>query len=887
MAAFSLAACGGGGGSSTPQPPARSPAPAPSPPPPSPPPPPPAETFVITGQGFADPKLVADSDTNYAGGGGSGLSNNSPGTAQAISSEAEIRGWIYCNGVANPGGCQAGSDEEDFYRAELKAGQRISLEIADFDPDRTNQLDLDLYLYDDGGELVTFSYAFASKIEQIIVPQDGSYFIRANAFAGRSNYILTVSPPATTGPPSQSAVRLDTMAADRLTVLRDEALSLSPRLRRADRSALNAARGRKGGARQLYLDPAERGEADDSERIVSTRYLTEARRKALGAEGLRRYEAKLALLREVKTANTAAQREVLQTYAYPRLHSVDPPPNPDLQWNLGAVRWQQALEEIELREPGGVRRPLIAVLDSGVLSSHPKIAPVLVDARDFVPDFIDGDDFDAEAEEIVDLNDADNDECFSYHGTHVASIATAPREGGPINGTDMVGGAPFADLMMLKLGYSIGEQCGLIVGDVPAAIRYAAGLPNVSGELPPRRADVINMSFGGDGPDAATRQAIAEAVAAGVIVVASGGNDGDQPNATDPNYPAALPDVIAVAATDFSDNRAPYSSFYPQIELAAPGGDNRNDSNTDGRSDGIIGAIGRVNNARTSVLPRFGLYQGTSMASPMAAAGFALMKAVYPELTSEQAHRLIEEGLLTDDIGAPGRDNGTGFGLVNYEKMVETAFALRDGTLNLRPSFRAEPAAIDFGNIGTEVVLTISRLGEPSFSITNVVVELLTPSAPVGPAAPISVDAQGFGTYAVQVDRQGLEAGSYTGTVFIETSDGQSKTVPIAFEVAASSLEAETDTARVQLQLLEEGGGFRTVQSFSFGGAGQYFDILDVEAGTYRLLFSTDMDGDLGVCDPGELGGTFPGGPCDSPETFVVPAETSEALELVLQRAPE
>ena len=65
-------------------------------------------------------------------------------------------------------------------------------------------------------------------------------------------------------------------------------------------------------------------------------------------------------------------------------------------------------------------------------------------------------------------------------------------------------------------------------------------------------------------------------------------------------------------------------------------------------------------------------------------------------------------------------------------------------------------------------------------------------------------------------------------------------------------------------------------------------------AGIYRLRFGTDMDGDGSICDAGELGGTFPAGPCDQTsmgvknggegETFEVIEGQDETIDIILNR---
>lgn len=866
-----LAGCtggGGGGGSDTPPPP--------------PPPPPPPASFTLSGQILADPTLAADSD--IADPAAVPTDNGTFATAQTIANDAEVRGFVNC--ISRPSfsdPCVAGSDAQDVFVADLEAGQQAALQIADYSPQTPDLLDLDLYLFDENGDQVAASLAFSAEIEEITITETGRYFLVVDAFAGRSNYSLVLGRAPVTGP--QNGIRLDTMDVRRVTQLSTmseiAAKEVRPLLEiaRAPRDEVDLGADR---VQRLHIPigmaepPAEGPLASDfGARVLG--------RRALADDPRRR--AKLGLLHTIKLANVRAGREVLTAYHLPRYHA-DPPPDALLQWNLPNIEWQEALTTVENQAPG-IGRPLIAVLDSGVFSSHPKIAPVLTDPRDFVPSFIDGDGFDAEAEESVVPDDPNPDECFDFHGTHVSTIAAAPREGGFINGRTMAGALPFADLMMLKLGYNQDPDCRLIVGDIPSAIRYAAGLENGSGELPARRADVINMSFGGPQPDPATRAAIEEAVAAGVIVVASAGNDGeDNPQ---PSFPASFPDVIAVAATTIDNQRASYSSFYPQVEVAAPGGAGQFDLNGDGLGDAVVGGVGRLNGTSDGFEARYALYQGTSMASPHVAAGFALMKAIYPELTSDDAHRLLEEGLLTTDLGPLGRDEEFGFGLISFQKMVDAAIALRDDALDLPADFRLEPAAIDLGNVTIRSSFEIVRSGEPTFTIDEVVftgttlddTQLLPPRA-------VDVDAEGFGRYEIEINRRAIEAGDYTAEVSITASNGETKILPVTFEIPETSLAASTAPARVILERSASPGNFTTVRSFvANSGAGETFNFANIGEGSYRIRVTTDMDGDGGICDQGELGGTVPGGPCDAEDVFVLPGGEASNLDAVLGRLPD
>ncbi len=82
---------------------------------------------------------------------------------------------------------------------------------------------------------------------------------------------------------------------------------------------------------------------------------------------------------------------------------------------------------------------------------------------------------------------------------------------------------------------------------------------------------LVNLSFGGYSPVgmAVLTQAISELHAAGAAVVASAGNDGT----CIPMFPAALPNVVGVAALDKEGKPARFTNYGPWVRACAPGGD--------------------------------------------------------------------------------------------------------------------------------------------------------------------------------------------------------------------------------------------------------------------------------------------------------------------------
>jgi len=245
---------------------------------------------------------------------------------------------------------------------------------------------------------------------------------------------------------------------------------------------------------------------------------------------------------------------------------------------------------------------------------------------------------------------------FNGHGTHVAG--TIGQETG--NSRGCAGVAPAASLLPVKvlgrLGY--GTRAALAAGIVWATDHGA---------------QIINMSLGETEPSEAVRDAVAYAHARGVTMIAAAGNDSDETTLAPVRYPAAFPQVIAVAAVDATGTRAWYSNAGPEIVIAAPGGDTRADGDRDGYPDGVVQetfetGMGFV---RGAIGWRSRPLQGTSMAAPHVAGTAALIKALRPDWGPDEIKQALTHTAV--DLGAAGGDVRYGAGLLDAAAAVSLA----------------------------------------------------------------------------------------------------------------------------------------------------------------------------------------------------------------------
>lgn len=253
----------------------------------------------------------------------------------------------------------------------------------------------------------------------------------------------------------------------------------------------------------------------------------------------------------------------------------------------------------------------VAVVDSGVDAELPDLQGQVLPGKDFSG--LEG--------------DAHSD--YDGHGTSMAVLIAGT--GGGNGRAGAFGLAPKAKILPLRVvNAKVPAPKVLPATSIATAIRYAAD----------SEARIINVSMGGSFEHEDEADAVRYAVSKGKLVFAAVGNTGNERNL--PEYPAAFPGVVGVAAVDQDIKATVESQHGPQVDLAAPG-------------DNIVATCkGGTGLCRS---------HGTSDATALVSASAALLWSAHPEWTANQVLRV-----LINTAGGPKsgekRSDSIGYGVV-------------------------------------------------------------------------------------------------------------------------------------------------------------------------------------------------------------------------------
>ncbi|MBN1754792.1 S8 family serine peptidase [bacterium] len=379
-------------------------------------------------------------------------------------------------------------------------------------------------------------------------------------------------------------------------------------------------------------------------------------------------------------ANVSAVRDAHPDWLTPHFRTPNDPIYGD-QWHLRKIKADQAWNLTT-----GSEEIVMAGLDSGVDWKHDDLAPVLWqnisggfgswnhgedadmdghtienidgewvfdpgdvngiddDLNGYVDDFI-GFDFihdledcyadDSLAEDCEDIDNDPSDFVLDGHGTHVSGAMIAATD----NAYGIAGVNWNGKLMCLRCGYYSYDIDGMPWGYNQSEASYLAMEYAISKGI-----DVLNFSWGSGGIDTEMRDWVELAWEFGIILVGGAGND----NVEDIFYPANYHDVISVAGTDRYDHKASFSNYGEWIEISAPG----------------------ENIWSTIPFNTFINWDGTSMASPVAAGVAALIISAFPDSSNEWVRdRLISTADNIDDLN-PSYRGKLGSGRINVLEAI-------------------------------------------------------------------------------------------------------------------------------------------------------------------------------------------------------------------------
>jgi Subtilase family len=249
----------------------------------------------------------------------------------------------------------------------------------------------------------------------------------------------------------------------------------------------------------------------------------------------------------------------------------------------------------------------VAVIDTGLDSAHPELTGAIADS------------FDAIGEGLPEAE---------AHGTAIAGIVAARQQ--------IKGMAPDARVLAVRAFASTS-------GGKPAATTLALikGLDWAAAN----NARIVNMSFAGP-RDPLLQEAIEQAEARGLIMVAAAGNGG--PDAASA-YPAAYDRVIAVTASDSDDQLYDKANRGTYVAIAAPGVD-------------ILAPAPKESYEMSS---------GTSLAAAHVSGIIALILERNPSLTTQDVRTILARTARDPDRSATAR--GLGAGIVDAAKAVAAA----------------------------------------------------------------------------------------------------------------------------------------------------------------------------------------------------------------------
>jgi thermitase len=268
---------------------------------------------------------------------------------------------------------------------------------------------------------------------------------------------------------------------------------------------------------------------------------------------------------------------------------------------------------------------VVAVVDTGLavtsgIAAHTDLRSNLMPSTDWinVDKFTSG-----VVSQRTDVNDGTNTGSGAGHGTRVAGVIAAVANNG-----GALGVAPGCKLLPVRANTNNGNGLSYTTASVANGILYAIAKPGVK---------VINLSMGTSVDSPTLLEAVDQATASDVLVVAAAGNNG----LNQPMYPAAYDAVLSVAGTSATDRRSTFSNFGTWVKMAAPA---ENIYTT--LRDSLPGSYGTSSAA--------GANSGTSYAAAMVSGAAALVRSAQPTWRAASVLKVLQT------TGAPTTGFATG-----------------------------------------------------------------------------------------------------------------------------------------------------------------------------------------------------------------------------------
>jgi hypothetical protein len=357
---------------------------------------------------------------------------------------------------------------------------------------------------------------------------------------------------------------------------------------------------------------------------------------------------------------------------------VEPPATEQFPWGVERIGTPAVFDLVTSLT---VSRPMVAIVDSGIDTTHPELSPHIVGG------------YNARADE-----DAADYQDYSGHGTQMAGVIAAAS-----NGQGIIGVASRPALVAVKVLDSSGHG---YLSDLINGLQWVVG----------KGIRVVNMSLSFSEDSSLLQTVSRNLYRTGVIMVAaagnrctftpqdsgandsggddsggddsggddsggddSGGDDsgGDDSGGDDSggdsagrkvscdtsldplqggvNYPARYPWVLAVGATDLYNQVTNYSRSGPEVDVVAPGG---------------AGSSGKI----VSTIPggSYGVGSGTSQAAAHVTGAVAAMLQVAPSLSVDEIMNLLRTTAM--DLGYSPELQGAG--LIAVDKVINSLLDL-------------------------------------------------------------------------------------------------------------------------------------------------------------------------------------------------------------------